>query len=54
MKHDNFNEEMNALNAPNFPGQQLGGVSIEQVRGLIKRQKRIKGFTFVATLIECS
>jgi hypothetical protein len=48
MTNDNFNEEMNALNAPNFPGQQLGPVSIEKVRSLIKRQKRLKGFSFTA------
>lgn len=46
MKNDNFSDEMNFLNAPNFPGQQLGKVSIEQVRSLIKRQKRIKGYNF--------
>jgi hypothetical protein len=44
---DNFNEEMNAINAPQFPGQQLGKMSIEQVRSIIKRQKRIKGYSFV-------
>lgn len=44
---DNFNEEMNAINAPQFMGQQLGKMSIEQVRSLIKRQKRIKGYSFV-------
>jgi hypothetical protein len=48
MKNDNFNEEMNALNAPNFPGQQLGGITIEKVRALIKRQKRLKGYSFTA------
>ncbi len=46
MINDNFGEEMNAINAPNFPGQQLGNDSIEKVRALIKRQKRIKGFSF--------
>jgi len=46
MKNDNFSDEMNFLNAPNFPGQQLGKISIEQVRSLIKRQKRIKGYNF--------
>ena len=45
---DNFSEEMNFLNAPNFPGQQLGKVSIDQVRSVIKRQKRIKGYEFTA------
>ena len=48
MKNDNFNEEMNALNSPNFPGQQLGGITIEKVRALIKRQKRLKGYSFTA------
>lgn len=48
MTNDNFNEEMSALNAPNFPGQQLGGVTIEKVRALIKRQKRLKGYSFTA------
>jgi len=48
VKNDNFREEMNAINAPNFPGQQLGGASIENVRALIKRQKRLKGFSFTA------
>ncbi|MFM7855256.1 MAG: hypothetical protein ACKO96_25820, partial [Flammeovirgaceae bacterium] len=44
MKQDNFGDEMNFINAPNFPGQQLGAHSIEQIRSIIKRQKRIKGF----------
>jgi len=48
MNSNNFGEEMNALNAPNFMGQQLGSVTIEQVRGLIKRQKRLKGYSFTA------
>jgi len=42
---DNFNEEMKHL-APQFMGQQLGNISIEQVRGLIKRQKRLRGYSF--------
>ena len=45
---DNFSEEMNFINAPQFPGQQLGNKSIEQIRGIIKRQKRLKGFSFNA------
>jgi hypothetical protein len=45
---DNFSEEMNMINAPQFPGQQLGKKSIEQVRSIIKRQKRLKGFQFNA------
>lgn len=39
---------MNLINAPQFPGQQLGKVSIDQVRSLIKRQKRLKGYSFQA------
>lgn len=50
MKQDNFKEEMNFINAPQFPGQQLGNATIEQIRGVIKRQKRLKGFTHTATL----
>lgn len=48
MKNDNFNEEMNALNAPNFPGQQLGPIAIDKIRALIKRQKRLRGYSFTA------
>ena len=48
MKIDNFSEEMNFINAPQFPGQQLGKMSIDGVRALIKRQKRLKGFVHVA------
>jgi hypothetical protein len=33
------------LNAPQFPGTQMGK-SIEQVRDVIKRQRRVKGYTF--------
>jgi hypothetical protein len=46
MKQDNFGDEMNFINAPQFPGQQLGNKSIEQIRGMIKRQKRLKGYSF--------
>jgi len=46
MKQENFNEEMNFINAPQFPGQQLGNVPIEKIRALIKRQKRLKGYSF--------
>ena len=52
MKNDNFSEEMNFINAPQFPGQQLGKNSIDQVRALIKRQKRLKGFNHVAPVGE--
>lgn len=37
---------MNLINAPQFPGQQLGNKTIEQIRGIIKRQKRLKGYSF--------
>lgn len=43
---NNFAEEMNLINAPQFPGQQLGNKTIEQIRGIIKRQKRLKGYSF--------
>lgn len=33
------------LNAPQFPGTQTGK-SMDQVRDLIKKQRRIKGYTF--------
>jgi hypothetical protein len=42
---DNFKEEMAVINTPQFPGQQFGA-SIEQVRSMIKRQKRLKGYNF--------
>jgi len=37
---------MKGLNAPQFPGQQVKGMNIEQIRTLIKKQNRIKGYTF--------
>ena len=41
---------MLGLNAPQFPGQQVKGMSIEQIRTLVKKQNRIKGYNFsVAT-----
>ena len=40
---------MQGLNAPQFPGQQVKGMSIEQIRTLIKKQNRIKGYNFSAT-----
>lgn len=46
MKNENFSNEMNFINAPQFPGQQIGNKSIEDIRNIIKRQKRIKGFNF--------
>jgi hypothetical protein len=45
MKNDNFNEEMAAIGQRQFPGGQFGA-NIEQVRSLIKRQKRLKGYSF--------
>jgi hypothetical protein len=35
------------LNAPQFPGMQTGKFkSVDQVRDLIKKQRRVKGYTF--------
>lgn len=35
------------LNAPQFPGLQTGKLkSVDEVRDLIKKQRRVKGFTF--------
>ena len=35
------------LNAPQFPGMQTGKLkSVDEVRDLIKKQRRVKGFTF--------
>jgi hypothetical protein len=35
------------LNAPQFPGLQTGKMkSVDQVRDLIKKQRRVKGYTF--------
>lgn len=46
---DNFKEEMNFINSPQFPGQQINkGASIESIRSMIKRQKRLKGYSFNA------
>jgi hypothetical protein len=45
---DNFKEEMGFLNGPQFPGQQVNkNASIETIRSMIKRQKRLKGFSFI-------
>ena len=43
---DNFNEEMGHIGNPQFMGQQLGTVPIEKIRGFIKRQKRLKGYSY--------
>jgi len=45
---DNLNEEMGFIGNPVFMGQQFGKIPIEQIRSLIKRQKRIKGYSFIA------
>jgi hypothetical protein len=48
-KKGNLNPDL-GLNAPQFPGQQVKGLSIDQIRTLIKKQIRMKGFSFnVAT-----
>jgi len=44
-KKGNLNPDL-GLNAPQFPGQQVKGLSIDQVRTLIKKQIRMKGFSF--------
>lgn len=46
MKQENFKEEMNFINAPQFPGQQIGMKSIEDIRSIIKKQKRLRGYNF--------
>jgi len=43
-KFENFGDL--GLNAPQFPGQQVKGMSIDQIRTLIKKQRRIKGYSF--------
>lgn len=43
-KFENFGST--GLNAPQFPGQQIKNLSIDQVRELIKKQRRIKGYSF--------
>ena len=49
-KKGNLNPDTLGINAPQFPGQQVKGLSIDQVRTLIKKQIRMKGFSFnVAT-----
>ena len=45
-----FQNITEGLNAPQFPGQQVKGLTIEQIRTLVKKQNRIKGYVFsVAT-----
>jgi len=44
MNSKNFGEELSIGN-PQFMGSKLG-LNVEQVRSFIKRQKRLKGFTF--------
>jgi len=53
MAEKQLNDEMDFLNAPQFPGQIKGPggkmiPSIDEVRKLIRRQKRVKGFSFSA------
>jgi hypothetical protein len=49
-KFNDMTAGMQGLNAPQFPGQQVKGMTIEQIRTLVKKQNRIKGYTFgVAT-----
>jgi hypothetical protein len=43
---DMENAQQIGLNAPQFPGQQVKGMNIEQIRTLIKKQNRIKGYSF--------
>ena len=43
-----YNDITQGLNAPQFPGQQVKGLSIEQIRTLVKKQNRIKGYNFTA------
>jgi hypothetical protein len=45
-----YNDMMDQINTPQFPGQQVKGFSIEQIRTLIKKQQRVKGYAYsVAT-----
>tara|TARA_R100000664_G_C2759378_1_gene149089 strand:+ start:1627 stop:2103 length:477 start_codon:yes stop_codon:yes gene_type:complete len=47
MNSDQLKNEMPFINTPQFPGQKRPGVpSIESIRKLISRQKKIKGYTF--------
>jgi hypothetical protein len=43
-KFENFGDL--GLNAPQFPGQQVKNMTIEQIRNLVKKQRRIKGYSF--------
>jgi len=43
-KFENFGDL--GINAPQFPGQQVKGMSIDQIRTLIKKQRRIKGYSY--------
>jgi len=46
MNSKNFREELSIGN-PGFPGTRMNkNISVEEVRSFIKRQKRIKGFSF--------
>ena len=49
-KFNDMTAGMQGLNAPQFSGQQVKGMTIEQIRTLVKKQNRIKGYSFgVAT-----
>lgn len=37
------------IKAPQFPGQQVKNISIDDVRALIKKQRRLKGYQFSVT-----
>ena len=43
-KFENFGDL--GINAPQFPGQQVKNMTIDQIRTLIKKQRRIKGYSF--------
>lgn len=44
-----FKDMTDGLNAPQFPGQQVKGMTIEQIRTLVKKQQRVKGYAYSVT-----
>lgn len=44
-----FEDVKMGLNAPQFPGQQVKGLTIDQIRTQVKKQNRIKGYNFSVT-----
>lgn len=53
MNREKFNQELNAISGgkisvqtPQFMGMQKGNLDVDQVRAMIKRQKRIKGYNW--------